>query len=127
MLSTYDVWYWFFVIKDYKNALYAKWKGSFGSDVGKDHIPEETDEVGKEYLILNGHKVKVDIGGNWPYFPVGEKSLFKFLFTDLDPFFETLDISIDDHLIDWVEDGKQDWGEHQLIEQHWPKNSSWFT
>ncbi len=51
---------------------------SFAGYVGEDHVPEETDEVSKQHLIMDWHEEKVYVGRYGPDFPICQQSLLDF-------------------------------------------------
>ena len=71
-----------------------KGEESFPGDEGHDHIPEQSDEVGEQDLVLHRHEPEINRRGQRPDLPVVDHHLLILILAGLDSLLPGLDITV---------------------------------
>lgn len=95
-----------------------KGEESFPGDEGHDHIPEQSDEVGEQDLVLHRHEPEINGRGQRPDLPVVDHHLLILILAGLDSLLPGLDITVCHDLVNREEECHKDRREDQLVDRH---------
>ena len=95
-----------------------KGEESFPGDEGHDHIPEQSDEVGEQDLVLHRHEPEINGRCQRPDLPVVDHHLLILILAGLDSLLPGLDIAVCHDLVNREEECHKDRREDQLVDRH---------